>query len=116
MSTLAETWERGGFPLHINLAIRSSKHTSSGGFPQPVDRLKQQNRHLTNEVNIKSDKIALLEREKQALIQELFELQQRINNVGGGNGIARNGLISVSQSSPVCSSSSGGLGDADVVY
>ncbi|XP_055837849.1 suppressor APC domain-containing protein 2 [Episyrphus balteatus] len=106
LSTLAETWERGGFPTHINLAIRPTNHQ---GLLQPVDRLRQQNRNLTNEVNQKTDRIAMLEREKQTLIRELLELQKRNPNRGGG-------LISVvSQGSQNCMSSSG-LVDADVVY
>lgn len=54
----------------------------------------------------------MLEREKQTLLTELYELKQR-------SGLARhtNSYLNVlSQSSPGCSSSSGGLGDADVVY
>lgn len=106
LSTLAETWERGGFPTHINLAIRPTNHQ---GLLQPVavDHLRQQNRNLTNEVNQKTDRIAHLEREKQTLIRELLEHQKRIPN---------RGLISVvSQGSSNCMSASG-LVDADVVY
>ncbi|XP_037953867.1 uncharacterized protein LOC119684009 isoform X2 [Teleopsis dalmanni] len=120
LSALADTWERSSFPIHFNLAIRkppknTAQHINNAGtvgLLQPVDRLRQQNRHLTNEVSIKTDRITLLEREKQGLLRELFELQQRTGSVARNNGF----ISALSQSSPVCSSSSGGLGDADVVY
>lgn len=76
------------------------------------DRLRQQNRLLTNEGHLKSERITMLEREKQTLLAELYELKQR-------SGLTRhtnNYLNVLSQSSPGCSSSSGGLVDADVVY
>ncbi|XP_074599545.1 uncharacterized protein LOC141853923 [Brevipalpus obovatus] len=74
-----------GFPLHMNLAIRPNL-----GNPQligydinrqealnnaAIQRLKEQNRQLTEEVGIKSEKITILEREKSALIRELFQSQ-----------------------------------------
>ncbi|XP_067631399.1 suppressor APC domain-containing protein 2 [Eurosta solidaginis] len=119
LATLADCWERGGFPLHFNLAIRTpgkalsqrnnSSNNSGGGLLQPVDRLRQQNHNLTNEVNMKSDRIALLEREKQTLMRELCELRQRVGIVGRNPGF----VTVLGQSSP---SSSGGLGEADVVF
>ncbi|XP_054738499.1 suppressor APC domain-containing protein 2 [Anastrepha obliqua] len=118
LAALADCWERGGFPLHFNLAIRtpgkalSQRNVSgnnSGGLLQPVDRLRQQNHNLTNEVNLKSDRIALLEREKQSLMRELYELRQRVGIVGRSPGFVN----VLGQSSP---SSSGGLGEADVVF
>ncbi|CAH1986676.1 unnamed protein product [Acanthoscelides obtectus] len=44
LAALTESWERGGLPLHMNLAVHH--------FPLPMqqdmaDRLKQQNRLLT---------------------------------------------------------------------
>ncbi|XP_017481472.1 PREDICTED: suppressor APC domain-containing protein 2 [Rhagoletis zephyria] len=117
LATLADCWERGGFPLHFNLAIRSPGKAlnqrnvsgNSGGLLQPVDRLRQQNHNLTNEVNLKTDRIALLEREKQSLMRELYELRQRVGIVGRSSGF----VTVLGQSSP---SSSGGLGEADVVF
>ncbi|XP_011202226.2 suppressor APC domain-containing protein 2 [Bactrocera dorsalis] len=115
LTALADCWERGGFPLHFNLAIRppgktpSQRNVNSGGLFQPVDRLRQQNHSLTNEVNLKSDRIALLEREKQSLMRELYELRQRVGLVGRGSGF----VTVLGQSSP---SSSGGLGEVDVVF
>ncbi|KAI8127289.1 hypothetical protein FF38_11511 [Lucilia cuprina] len=117
LSALAECWERGGFPFHFNLAIRTPSKASTNRINTNAsttisDRLRQQNRLLANEGHLKSERIAMLEREKQTLLAELYELKQR-------SGLARhtNSYLNVlSQSSPGCSSSSGGLGDADVVY
>uniref|UniRef100_W8BLA1 Suppressor APC domain-containing protein 2 n=1 Tax=Ceratitis capitata TaxID=7213 RepID=W8BLA1_CERCA len=118
LTALADCWERGGFPLHFNLAIRTSgkvlsqrngNSSSSGALFQPVDRLRQQNHNLSNEVNLKSDRIALLEREKQSLMRELYELRQTVGIVGRSSGF----VTVLGQSSP---SSSGGLGEADVVF
>lgn len=117
LSALSECWERGGFPFHFNLAIRtpnkpSINRTNATGTTTVSDRLRQQNRLLASEGHLKSERIAMLEREKQTLIAELFEIKQR-------SGLARhtNSYLNVlSQSSPGCSTSSGGLGDADVVY
>ncbi|KAL1117243.1 hypothetical protein AAG570_004569, partial [Ranatra chinensis] len=65
LATLTEPGERGGLPLHINLAV--SPHSS-----QILARLKQQNHILTQEVSKKNDRITALEREKASLIRELF--------------------------------------------
>lgn len=119
LSVLADTWERGGgFPFHFNLAFRTPPKVPSNRVTASLsnsisDRLRQQNRLLANEGHLKSERIVMLEREKQTLLAELFELKQR-------SGLARhtNSYLNVlSQSSPGCSTSSGGgLGDADVVY
>lgn len=108
---MAECWERGGFPFHFNLAIRTPSkatlnRTTANSSSTISDRLRQQNRLLANEGHLKSERIAMLEREKQTLLTELYELKQR-------SGLARhtNSYLNVlSQSSPGCSSSSGGLG------
>ncbi|EFA12609.1 Suppressor APC domain-containing protein 2-like Protein [Tribolium castaneum] len=66
LAALTDSWERGGLPLHMNLAVHH--------YPQNLDlndRLKQQNRLLTEEVSKKSERISLLEREKANLIQML---------------------------------------------
>ncbi|XP_013102401.2 suppressor APC domain-containing protein 2 isoform X2 [Stomoxys calcitrans] len=118
LSVLADTWERGSFPFHFNLAFRTPPKVSSNRAATSLsnsitDRLRQQNRLLANEGHLKSERIVMLEREKQTLLAELFEMKQR-------SGLARhtNSYLNVlSQSSPGCSTSSGGgLGDADVVY
>ncbi|XP_029372470.1 suppressor APC domain-containing protein 2 isoform X2 [Echeneis naucrates] len=45
--------------------------------PQAIQRLKDQNRLLTQEVTEKSERIAQLEQEKSALIKQLFETRAR---------------------------------------
>ncbi|CAL8276915.1 unnamed protein product [Merluccius merluccius] len=45
--------------------------------PQAIQRLKDQNRLLTQEVTEKSDRITQLEQEKSALIKQLFEARAR---------------------------------------
>lgn len=105
LMTLAESWERGGFPMHMNLALRpptamTYHHSAqqqqqraqaqaqptvvnspgSGGpgnaQTEMVNRLKQQNVQLSEEVNQKNEKLSLLEREKSSLIRELLQLQR----------------------------------------
>ncbi|KAJ8965890.1 hypothetical protein NQ317_014285 [Molorchus minor] len=69
LATLTESWERGGLPLHMNLAVH---HYPQAHQPQDLsDRLKQQNRLLTEEVSKKSERISALEQEKASLIQVL---------------------------------------------
>uniref|UniRef100_A0A1B6HNP1 Suppressor APC domain-containing protein n=1 Tax=Homalodisca liturata TaxID=320908 RepID=A0A1B6HNP1_9HEMI len=62
LAALTESGERGGLPLHMNLAVT-----------HPLTRLKQQNLLLTEEVGKKSERISVLEREKAALLRELFQ-------------------------------------------
>lgn len=45
--------------------------------PQAIQRLKDQNRLLTQEVSEKSERITQLEQEKSALIKQLFEARSR---------------------------------------
>lgn len=45
--------------------------------PQAIQRLKDQNRLLTQEVSEKSERITQLEQEKSALIKQLFEARAR---------------------------------------
>lgn len=47
LATLTDSWERGGLPLHMNLAVHH--HSSPNFSPDMVSRLKQQN-HLLTEV------------------------------------------------------------------
>lgn len=76
------------FPLHMNLAIRPINGIPKLPAPLPADpnqpkqlvvnpnlvnKLKEQNRLLTEEICQKSDRITQLEREKSALIRELFQ-------------------------------------------
>ncbi|XP_072344189.1 suppressor APC domain-containing protein 2 isoform X1 [Scyliorhinus torazame] len=48
-----------------------------GNTPQVVLMLKEQNRQLTQEVSVKSDRITQLEQEKSALIKQLFTARSR---------------------------------------
>lgn len=84
LNALADSWERGGFPMHMNLAVRQ---TSAGIQQRPAivssfqndvidSRLKQQNLQLTEELGIKSERIASLERERQSLLRELVKSQR----------------------------------------
>ncbi|XP_014247982.1 suppressor APC domain-containing protein 2 [Cimex lectularius] len=68
LATLTDPGERGGLPLHMNLAV--TPHSS-----QFISKLKQQNHLLTQDVNNKSDRIKALEREKASLIRELFHIR-----------------------------------------
>lgn len=72
------------FPLHMNLAIRPFNGVQRLVLdpnqpkqlvvnPNLVNKLKEQNRLLTDEVSRKSDRITQLEREKSSLIRELFQ-------------------------------------------
>ncbi len=86
-----------GFPLHMNLAIRPintqiSARINDGNRqqqfvvnPNVVNRLKEQNRLLTDEVSKKCERITQLEREKSALIRELFQARtQNITKIKSG--------------------------------
>lgn len=46
------------------------------------NRLKQQNRQLTDEVTLKNQRIAALERERQNLMRELMTSQRATTNLG----------------------------------
>lgn len=117
LASLAESWERGGFPMHMNLAVRnlhlgssnnnnsinSSNNNSTNGNSTAstnpygtttingngttngvdssfhdiqVNRLKLQNRQLTDEVSQKSERITALEVERKSLYRELVQQQQ----------------------------------------
>lgn len=103
------TWEMGlsSFPHHFNLAIREQVNNNKCESASPsnaallqAERLRQQNRHLSQDLHLKNDRIKQLEQEKEALIRAYQRQHVSVRHSG----------------SPVCSSSSGGLGDADVVY
>ncbi|XP_046733804.1 suppressor APC domain-containing protein 2 isoform X3 [Diprion similis] len=74
LAALISSWERGGLPLHMNLAVIS--HPTTAQLHQDiVSRLKQQNHRLTEEVNKKSQRIAILEQEKDNLMREVYNRQ-----------------------------------------
>lgn len=82
------------FPLHMNLAFRpfnapmkidpnSPKQLVVN--PNLVNKLKEQNRMLTEEVGRKGERITQLEREKASLIRELFQARTYGTYYGNGN-------------------------------
>ncbi|XP_066589718.1 suppressor APC domain-containing protein 2 isoform X2 [Prorops nasuta] len=74
LAALISSWERGGLPLHMNLAFLSTP-TSAHLQQDMLSRLRQQNHRLTEEVSKKSQRIALLEQEKDSLVRELYNRQ-----------------------------------------
>nr|KAG5712441.1 hypothetical protein BaRGS_011415 [Batillaria attramentaria] len=74
LRTLVDSSEKG-FPLHMNLAVTSSKDYNSDAAT--VKMVKEQNRRLTQEVSDKSEKISKLEQEKASLIRELFDARTK---------------------------------------
>lgn len=91
LASLEESWERGGLPMHMNLAVRNHHYNSingntgngnnAGTLPQFLDvqmnQLKVQNRKLTEEVGLKSERITDLEMERKSLYRELLQQQQQ---------------------------------------
>ncbi|XP_044587830.1 suppressor APC domain-containing protein 2 isoform X3 [Cotesia glomerata] len=76
LAALINSWERGGLPLHMNLAFLNR---SSPQLNQDIlSRLKHQNCRLTEEVNKQNYKISLLEQEKDSLMRELYNHQSGI--------------------------------------
>ncbi|XP_076046310.1 suppressor APC domain-containing protein 2 [Oratosquilla oratoria] len=85
-----------GLPAHMNLAIRNTAGSSVGvdGTEGREDveeqarlsgRLKKQNHLLTEEVSKKSDRITVLEREKAALLRELFQARSQQRQTSSGD-------------------------------
>ncbi|XP_011315317.1 suppressor APC domain-containing protein 2 [Fopius arisanus] len=74
LAALITSWERGGLPMHMNLAFLSTP-SSTQLSQDMMARLKQQNRRLTEEVSKKGHKIVLLEQEKENLMRELYSRQ-----------------------------------------
>lgn len=81
LASLNDSWEKGGLPMHMNLAVRNHNSSSGNGLPQFVDvqvnQLKVQNRQLTEEVSQKSERITDLEMERKSLYRELLQYQQQ---------------------------------------
>ncbi|KAK8741647.1 hypothetical protein OTU49_002318 [Cherax quadricarinatus] len=101
LQALMEATEHG-LPSHMNLAICSntstavagSNHRNSGARGQVADsgdqeriiiRLKDQNHLLTEEVSNKSERITVLEREKAALLRELFQSRSSHHHLQGAS-------------------------------
>lgn len=85
LASLEESWEKGGFPMHMNLAVRNHYNNggnSAGNVMAPfidvqINQLKVQNRQLTEEVSQKSERITDLEMERKSLYRELLQYQQQ---------------------------------------
>ncbi|XP_001976662.3 suppressor APC domain-containing protein 2 [Drosophila erecta] len=90
LQILADTWDHGGYPLHINLAL-----------PTPTVPKPRQMSDLLSRV-----------REKPPLLSDLYEPQHSHSHPQFLRAMPN---FVLSQPSPV-SQSSAGLGDADVVY
>ncbi|XP_014228669.1 suppressor APC domain-containing protein 2 isoform X2 [Trichogramma pretiosum] len=75
LATLIATWDKGGLP-HMNLEFMSYPATNHQYQQDMLSRLKQKNHRLTEEVNKKSHRIALLEQEKDSLMRELYDRHQ----------------------------------------
>lgn len=72
LNALMETSEKG-FPIHMNLAVQQRNiYGEQKMANQTIQRLKNQNHALTEEIGKKSEMITQLESEKSALIRELF--------------------------------------------
>lgn len=65
-----------GFPDHMNLAMPERIPTTKESEQSPlVQKLKDQNKKLTQEVSMKGSQITALEREKATLIRQLFDVR-----------------------------------------
>ncbi|XP_063529155.1 suppressor APC domain-containing protein 2 [Cydia strobilella] len=71
LGALAAGWRHGQLSLHMNLALPAAPNT--GVFTS----VTKQNRVLAEEVNRKNERIAVLEREKSALIREVLGQRNR---------------------------------------
>ncbi|XP_029827944.2 suppressor APC domain-containing protein 2 [Ixodes scapularis] len=74
LNALIDSSEKG-FPMHMNLAVQPPPYVLHQN--SIVQRLKEQNHLLTEEVSRKSEVIAQLEREKATLIRELFQARSQ---------------------------------------
>lgn len=85
LASLEESWEQGGFPMHMNLAVRNHYYNNNSNgssvlpqFPDvQLNQLKVQNKQLTEEVSQKSERITDLEMERKSLYRELLQHQQQ---------------------------------------
>ncbi|XP_063359086.1 suppressor APC domain-containing protein 2 [Cydia amplana] len=71
LGALAAGWRHGQLSLHMNLALPAAPN--AGVFTSAT----KQNRMLAEEVNRKNERIAVLEREKSALIREVLGQRNR---------------------------------------
>lgn len=81
LNALADSWERGGFPFHMNLAVRNHGQMLPQFQDALVNRLKLQNRQLSDEVHHKNERIGALEMERKSIYRELMQNQRLKNNI-----------------------------------
>lgn len=79
LNALADNWEHGGFQFHMNLAVRNHGQVLPQYQDALVNRLKVQNRQLSDEVHHKNQRIATLESERKAIYRDLMQ-QERLKN------------------------------------
>lgn len=85
LSVLADSWEHGGFPFHMNLAVRHHGPMLPQYQDALVNRLKVQNQQLADEVHHKNERIASLEIERKSIYRDLMQQQRMKNNILTGN-------------------------------
>lgn len=89
LASLEDSWERGGLPMHMNLAVRNHNYAynNNSDIAQfhdiQLNQLKIQNRQLTDEVSQKSERITALELERKTLIREIVQHQQQQQLLSG---------------------------------
>lgn len=82
---MADSWEHGGFPFHMNLALRPHAPMHPQYQDGLINRLKVQNRQLSDEINHKSERIAALEMERKSIYRELMQQQRIKGNLLSGS-------------------------------
>lgn len=90
LASLEDSWERGGLPMHMNLAVRNHNYAYNNNNSDiaqfhdiQLNQLKTQNRQLTDEVSQKSERITALELERKTLIREIVQHQQQQQLLSG---------------------------------
>ena len=84
-----------GFPTHMNLELTKNNLTQNSLYQQnalllerQVQRLKEQNKQLTQEVGQKSNQVTALEQEKRTLIKQLFHRPSSSNSSHQNNKVS----------------------------
>ena len=81
-----------GFPTHMNLELTKNNSTQNSQnallLERQVQRLKEQNKQLTQEVGHKSNQVTALEQEKRTLIKQLFHRPSSSNSSHQNNKVS----------------------------
>lgn len=85
LGALADSWEHGGFPFHMNLAVRHHGPMLPQYQDALVNRLKIQNRQLSDEVHRKNERITTLEMERKAIYRDVMQQQRLKDTILSGN-------------------------------